>query len=100
MSTPTRGVPVELDRTRHLRYSMATLAELEEKFGDLKNVSGIRNVIHLLWAGLRHEDPDLTEAQVGEIVDGENLPSLLEAVTKAMGGDVQAPDPKPETPAD
>lgn len=87
MAAPTRGVRVELDRTRHIRYSLGTMADLEDKFGSLEDVEGIRDTIHVIWSGLKHEDPDLTREEVAEMVDGENLETVMEAVAEAFGQD-------------
>lgn len=39
----------------------------------------------LLWWGLRHEDADLTVEQIEEMVDGENMHAVVEAMNKAFG---------------
>lgn len=84
---PTRGVPVELDRTRYLRYSMATMAEIDEEFGGLSKAKGIRASIKVITLGLKGDDPDITEEQVAELVDGQNLATVMEAVAEAFGGE-------------
>ena len=75
---PTKGVPVDLDRTRHLRFPLSSLRALQED--DAKSLEGI------LCAGLKHEDPDLTPEKVGEIVSLDMLDGLTGPVKEATGG--------------
>lgn len=84
---PTRGVPVTLDKVRHLRYTLGTRKRLLQEIGGeeaLNDLTGDKMAILLLY-GLKHEDPDLTLEQVEEMVDLENLPVVVEAFAKAMG---------------
>lgn len=91
--TPTRGVVVELDKARHLRYSLRTRREMLEEFGGEEEFQRRINqeIGKVLWYGLRHEDPDLTLDAIEEMVDMENAPYVLELMLKAMGykGSVQ-----------
>lgn len=85
--SPTRGVPVTIDRQRHFRYSLATLRKIEEELGGLDKIEGVGNITHVLWLGLKHEDDELTEAQLAELIDAEMLPDVILAMRKAMGGE-------------
>jgi len=60
------GTPIELDKTRHLRYSANDIADIEEildaGFGELmssKAKIGYRHARAFLWGGLKHEDRKL-----------------------------------------
>ena len=86
MPSPTRGVPVTIDRERHFRYSLATLRKIEEELGGLDKIEGVGNITHVLWLGLKHEDEELTEEQLAELVDAEMLPDVIVAMRAAMGG--------------
>jgi hypothetical protein len=100
--TPTRGVPVKLDRERHLRYSMATLRKMREVFkpGELEGGVTDDKIVRVLWFGLRDDDPELTEAQIEDMVDMENLDPLMEALNKALGSRGSARlSPQPPPPA-
>lgn len=83
---PTRGVPVELDRTRYLRYTLATMRTIREEFGK-ELAAGISDdkLAKVLWYGLRGEDPTVTIEQVEEAIDLENLSTVMDAMRKAMG---------------
>jgi len=85
--TPTRGVPVQLDRERRLRYSLRAMRLIREEFGEAAVAAGIPADMlgKFLWHGLVHEDPSLTVEQVEELVDGENLEEMSNAILKAFG---------------
>lgn len=74
--TPTKGTPVRLDRERHFRFPISALRALE----------GDSSLEQLLFLGLKHEDPELTREQVGEIVSLDMLDQLKEPLKKATGG--------------
>jgi len=87
--TPTRGVPVDLGDgvPRRLRYSLRTMREVRQAFGDIEQFDAHdENLGKLLWFGLRHEDDTLSVPQVEELVDLEHLTTIMEAVTEALGG--------------
>lgn len=85
--TPTRGVPIQLDRLRHIRFSLKTTKAMREKFGadTLKDGFDQDKIAELLWFGLKWEDSDLTVDQVEEMVDLENLVEVMKAVSQATG---------------
>lgn len=86
--TPTRGVPVMLDRERLLRYPLWVLAQIRDEFGEDALTKGFEGdqVAKLLIYGLKHEDETVTIEDINDWVDLENLTDVMEAVVKAMGG--------------
>jgi len=90
MANKQRGfVDIELDKARKLRYNLNALAELEDKLGtslsDLdEDKMGVKQIRTFLWAGLIHEDPEITEQEVGEMVDFENMEYINEKITEAF----------------
>lgn len=84
-------VPVFLDRLRHLKFDLNSLCVLEEKFGNIEKAlqeleRGVMRAVRvILWAGLCHEDPDLTEQAVGEMVTVDNLDVVGAALLRALG---------------
>ena len=76
---PTRGVAVELDRTRYLRYTLGVLKRLQEHGAD-------NSLGQILLLGLKSDDPALTVEQVEEMIDLENLHTLFDPVKRATGG--------------
>lgn len=92
-----KTVTIELDKARNLRYGMNALVKVEELTGksitklDLENLS-MKDLRTIMFAGLHHEDKDLTPEKVGELIDdysdiGTIAGKLGEAFTIAFGGD-------------
>lgn len=90
----SRGVIINLDRERKLRYTINSLIELEQAIGGplggmLGNRTGLRMIRALVWVGLKHEQKGLTEDRVGELLQdylnqGGSLESLGEKITEAL----------------
>ena len=90
-----KGVTINLDRPRTLRYGMNALATIEDITGksilslDLNNV-GVRDLLAIVYGGLYHEDKTLTIEKVGELIDDysdltEIAEKIGEALTEAFG---------------
>ena len=90
-----KGVTIILDRPRTLRYGLNALAKVEDITGknimglDLNNVS-IKDLLAIIYAGLYHEDKELTVEKVGDFIDEysnitEVAEKLGEAFTEAFG---------------
>lgn len=82
-------ITVELDKVRNLRFTLNSLAEIEDKLGvpisKLAEVElGVKSVRIMLWAGLIHEDPELTEREVGNMVDFDNIEYVQNKVAEAF----------------
>lgn len=82
--------PIQLDKSRNLRYGMKALSLIEEKTGcaianlDLDNMT-VKLMATLIWAGLVHEDPALTPDSVMDLIDEHsNLVEISKAIQKAM----------------
>lgn len=91
-----KGVLIELDKPRNLRYGLNALVTIEEQIGkpltglDFNNVS-VKDLRAILYAGLFHEDKELTPEKVADLVDEfssiETISGKLgEAMTLAFGG--------------
>lgn len=84
------GATIKLDKQRTLRFTLNSLALVEERYGDMQKAaelaqSGKISVIRtLLWAGLVHEDNALSEEQVGDMVDMTNLETVVKAIEQAF----------------
>ena len=96
---PKRGLRLELDRTRYLRITLGALKRIEDLSGigieqqeELAEWSRtLDGVVGMLWAGLVHEDPDLTVEDVYEIVDISNFGQIRSALDQAIGIAMPAP---------
>lgn len=66
--------PIELDKTRNFRFGMRAFDLIEKKLKkpiaqiDPDNVT-MQEVATIMWAGLAHEDKDLTPAKAMDLVD-------------------------------
>lgn len=89
------GITIVLDKPRTLRYGINALVKVEELTGksitklDLNQV-GIKDLLIIIYAGLCHEDKDLTIEKVGELIDEYSdlttiADKLGEAFTLAFG---------------
>jgi hypothetical protein len=69
-------IEVNLDRTRHLKYTLNAFIELDDMLGIniLQNPQAFltslsaKTMRAFLWVGLIHEDPDLTLDAVGALI--------------------------------
>lgn len=99
------GVTIQLDKPRTLRYGMNALIKIEELTGknltklDLDDIS-IKDLRTIVYAGLFHEDKDLTPEKCADLIDDYSdittaAEKLGEAMTLAFGakpGNPQAVD--------
>lgn len=83
--------PITLDKTRNFRYGMKALSLIEKSLNiksigklDFENLS-MEETATLIWAGLVHEDKDLTVDKVMELVDEHStIQEAAELMGKAM----------------
>lgn len=80
--------PITLDKERNFRYGMKALSLIEKKLKknigqiDFNNLS-IEETMTIVWAGLFHEDKDLTVDSLMDIIDEHDI--KIGAVVEAMG---------------
>jgi hypothetical protein len=93
MSNPlVTQVPIQLDKERRLLFTTQSLIELEKATGlnaldgsisqVFKNLSVERTCL-LLWAGLVHEDENLTLKQVIKLVSPTDIATFIEKIVEA-----------------
>ena len=76
---PTKSIPIQLDKQRHLRFDFNALCALEDELGlsiaKLGNIVagsvGLKDLRAIVWAGLIHEDESLTVKDVGNFLEIE-----------------------------
>lgn len=81
--------PIKLDKVRNFRYGMKAIDLIEKKYRKpIMEIEGITTGIltmeqyaTIIWAGLVHEDKDLTPEKVMELIDEH---SSLKTVAKEM----------------
>lgn len=79
---------------RTLKFTLNAMADLEERYGTvqaafdkLEQGNSMVALRTILWAGLKHEDPTLTELQVGDLIDIANMDQLTSSLDTAFKGD-------------
>lgn len=97
-----KNIELELDKVRTLRFDLNAFAELEDNFGTIDEALGamekgsIKALRAVLWAGLIHEDEELTVKQVGALLTLADLAQLTEKINSAVLNavpEVEVPDP-------
>lgn len=90
-------VTLPLDKPRKFRLSLNAIIELEDNFGIslekpeefVARIMGkgklLKSLRTILWAGLKHNNEDLTEEDVGEIIDINNIAEITPLVFAHMG---------------
>jgi len=101
MANPERGeIAITLDKPRILKYDFNAWIEIEERLGfrpeDLSNRElKLKDIRFMLWVGLIHEDPTLTEHEVGAMIGLDNLDALFDQLTSAFGLSFEKVEPDP-----
>jgi len=82
--------PIQLDKVRNFKYGMRALSLIEKKFKkpvakiDMENLTMEETAI-MIWAGLQHEDKDLTPEKVMDLVDEySDIKTVIEAMGEAF----------------
>jgi hypothetical protein len=88
------SVPIKLDKERNLRFGFAAMMALEKELKgksffeiskEMQEKPTITLLIHLVWAGLIHEEKTLTPEKVAKILDNSDFEDLLGKVNEAVG---------------
>lgn len=88
-------MPVELDRTRHILFSLNVIDEVEDKIGNIEELAeamqkkGRMKLIRWLFTALLNEgkdesEDDLTEEQVGKLIHGGNFVEIQQTILRAF----------------
>ena len=85
-----KGVTINLDKPRTLRFGINALAKIEDVTGkpltklDLNSI-GIKDLLGIVYAGLYHEDKDLTVEKVGDLIDEySDLTEVAQKISEAL----------------
>ncbi|HDR3499658.1 TPA: hypothetical protein QCN48_005118 [Bacillus toyonensis] len=94
MANTERGqAKITLDKERTILFTLNTLIDVEDALGhslaELGDKITVRAMRTMLTAGLRHEDPEITETFVGSLITMDNMSEVQDALGKAMGGSVK-----------
>ena len=76
--------------TRHLYYNLNSFELIEELTGQSIDSIGdnlsMKNLKALIYAGLVHEDKNLTLDDVGNMIGMEDIKPVSDAIGRCMGG--------------
>lgn len=100
-----RPIKIKLDRERNLIYDLNAFEELENIYGDLDTAlksfqEDKKRIIHIknfLFAGLVHEDFELTPKRVGELVGYSNINATVDLIWNAITNSLPEPKEDAET---
>lgn len=79
---------------RTLRFTLNALAELESEYGSVDDAfaqlekGSVVALRFILWAGLVHEDENLTVKQVGNLIDLDYMKDLTDKLGEALSSDM------------
>lgn len=79
---------------REVRFTLNAMAELEERYGSVDaafealDSGSIKATRFILWAGLVEANPDLTERQVGSLIDIQLMKDIIGNISDALGEDM------------
>lgn len=86
-----KGIEVELDKKRTIRYTLNSLIDLEERFGSITEVYEVlgenismKDLRFLLYVGLKHEDKELTEEEVGELITFQDILNYVNLIVEGL----------------
>lgn len=84
---------------RSIKFTLNALAELEDKFGSIEKAfelleknNSMKALRAILWAGFIHEDENLTEQQVGNLIDLAYMQELVQSLNVAFENDMVPAD--------
>lgn len=89
MSIPRVKVPIVLDRPRTILLSFNAFVLVEEVTGKSMlsgqlDLTSLRAIRAIMWAGLVHEDPALTLEQVGDLIEDYGIAKSMEDIGAAI----------------
>ena len=100
-------IPISInEEVKYINYDLNAFAELEEIYGTMEamqealNSGSIKAIRKFLWAGLIHENKDLTEEEVGKWFNVINMPIVSKKINEALGLAIPMnKEPKKEVPS-
>lgn len=83
---------------REVKLDLNAMAELEDKYGSVEAAfqalenNSVKAIRFVLWAALLHNDENLTEQQVGRLIDLQNMGTIMDSLGKAFTNDMPSED--------
>ncbi|MGG4390487.1 hypothetical protein ABEU97_20345 [Priestia megaterium] len=83
-----KTVEITLDKVRKLAFPLMSLIRLKKEHGielkdlqDKEKAQDIETILTIIWAGLIHEDKELSLEDLGYMIDITELPEISEKLT-------------------
>lgn len=89
---------------RTIKFDLNAMAELEDKYGSVEAAfnaldnNSIKALRFILWAGLVHEDENLTERKVGSLIDMRYIEEIMGTLGEAFDADMPSEQKDSENP--
>ena len=83
---------------REMKFTLNALATLEEKYGSVQAAfdkleeSSVVALRTILFVGLHSTDADLTEEQVGDLIDVAHMEDIISSLGNTFSADMPAAD--------
>lgn len=81
-------------KERKLKFTLNALALLEDGYGTVEKAfdelekNSMKAIRLILWAGLTWEDPNITEMEVGNLIDITTMGDVVESLGEAFENDM------------
>lgn len=87
---------ITLDKERTMKYPVFSLIRLQKETGikltdlsDPEKAQDLEVIVSLIWAGLIHEDRELTIEDVGNMLDLSDLTEVSTVMAEVLNGAVK-----------
>lgn len=96
-------VPIMLDKERNLRFDMNAFSSLEDEYETVEvalkemEKGKMKAVRAVLWAGLVHEDENLTPKDVGRHITFNRISELAQTLGEAIKKSMPRQDPNDQS---
>ena len=90
IKTRVKSITLSDGVERQIKFDLNAMAELEDKYGSVEAAfnalekNSIKAIRSVLWAGLLHSDPTLTEQQVGSLIDLDSMGDIMEQLGESL----------------
>lgn len=88
---------------REVAFTLNAMAELEDRYGsvekafeELEEKQSIKAARFILWAALMEHSPELTERQVGSLIDATYIQTVMATMQNALASDMPTPEQSDE----
>jgi hypothetical protein len=84
------SIPVQMDRTREFKIGMKAFMAIEKTLGKSVGELNLKKLTHeeamiIIWAGILHDDKELTIEKVTDLVDEHMTPAeITDLLSKAF----------------